>query len=422
MRILWVINIPLPEASFLMKDKSTPFGGWLVNASKNLSNQNDLNLSIAFPKSGQCSVGKWEGKKNDFYSFPPVNSRNTASITDNEHLEEILYHSKPDIVHIFGTEYAHTLAMVNICRKKNIKTVISIQGLVSVIAKHYMAHLPPKIQNRVTLRDFLKRDNLKQQQMKFIERGKFEIESIQKVNHVIGRTTWDRACTTQINPDIQYHFCNETLREEFYKHTWHIDKCEKNSIFVSQGSYPIKGLHIMIEALPLILKKYPKTRLYIGGTNIIKYTTLKEKIKISSYGKYIKEIIKKNNLQNNVVFTGILDEKQMCERYMNSNVFVCPSSIENSPNSLGEAMILGVPSVASDVGGVADLLEHRDGGFVYQSDAPYMLAHYVNEIFSNKDLALTFSGNAINRALKTHNRKDNTLRMIDIYTSIIGKI
>ena len=105
----------------------------------------------------------------------------------------------------------------------------------------------------------------------------------------------------------------------------------------------------------------------------------------------------------------------MCERYLKSHAFVCPSSIENSPNSLGEAMILGVPCVASDVGGVADLLKHREEGFVYQTDAPYMLAHYVSEIFANNELALDFSKKAREHAMNTHNQKKNMEDIIKIY-------
>ena len=43
--------------------------------------------------------------------------------------------SRPDIVHVFGTEYAHTLAMINACQEQNKKVVISIQGLTSIISK-----------------------------------------------------------------------------------------------------------------------------------------------------------------------------------------------------------------------------------------------------------------------------------------------
>jgi glycosyltransferase involved in cell wall biosynthesis len=177
----------------------------------------------------------------------------------------------------------------------------------------------------------------------------------------------------------------------------------------------------MLEAMPLVLNRFPNTKLYVGGQNITKADTLKDKLKMSSYGKYIKELIRRYQLEQHVTFTGILDEKQMCERYLKSHVFVCPSSIENSPNSLGEAMILGVPCVASDVGGVIDLLTHREEGFVYQTDAPYMLAHYVCEIFANDDLALQFSKKARIHAIKTHNKEENTKRMMEIYREIIGQ-
>lgn len=420
MNILWLTNIPLPEASKLLNENSTPFGGWLINASEALIEQNNITLSIAFPKMGVKEVKILKGKKINYYAFSPVNDNEVISDSNNNQFKNILKAVKPDIVHIFGTEYPHSLSMINTCNKMNIKAVISIQGLVSVYSQHYMACLPDRIQKRFTFRDFIKQDNLKQQQKKFANRGKFEIESVKRVKHVIGRTTWDRACTTQINPDVIYHFCNETLREDFYRHKWTLELCERYSIFISQASYPIKGFHFILEAMPLILKRFPDTKLYISGPDIIKSNTLKERLKKTSYAKYILELIQKYNLKDNVIFTGLLDEKQMCERYSKSNVFVCPSSIENSPNSLGEAMILGVPCVASDVGGVSDMLKHKEEGFVYQTDASYMLAYYICEIFSNDELTLQLSKNAREHALKTHDREENTKILLNIYNKILS--
>jgi len=419
MNILWLINIPLPEASELMNENPTPFGGWLVNASAALSEQSDINLSITFPKKGIREIQTLEGNKIKFYTFSPVSDKIVSSGFLNVQFEEILKKSKPDIVHIFGTEYSHTLAMVNTCNKENIKTVISIQGLVSICSRHYMASVPERVQRRFAFRDFIKQDNLKQQQKKFDNRGKFEIEAIQKVKHVIGRTTWDKACTTQINPNVKYHFCNETLRDEFYKHEWSLGKCERNSIFMSQGSYPIKGLHYMLEALPKIIIKCPKTHLYIAGENITKSNSIKEKIRLSSYGSYIKELIQKYHLKNYVSFTGNLQEKEMCEQYLKSHVFVSASSIENSSNSIGEAMILGVPVVSSDVGGVKNLLTHNEEGFLYQHNAPYMLAHYICEIFADVELALKFSEKARAHAAKTNDREENVRQIVKIYKDIM---
>lgn len=421
MRILWLVNIALPEASLLMNERSSASGGWLINTAKILSKYEDVELAVAFPKNNIENNQTLHGERIKYYAFPKIKSKERASIDDNRYLKDILEKVNPDLVHIFGTEFEHSLAMTNVCNVRGIDTVISIQGLVSVIGKHYMSNLPFGVQKRFMFRDFVKQDNIQQQQKKFIEKGKLEREAIKRTKHIIGRTTWDKACTSQINPDATYHFCNETLREEFYNHKWKLDQCERFSIFTSQASYPIKGIHFVLEAMPLILKRFPQTKLYIAGYDITKVDTIKQKIKLSSYGKHIRNLIKEYKLGESVIFTGVLDEEKMCQRYLKSHVFVCPSSIENSPNSLGEAMILGVPSVASYVGGIPDMLKDKEEGFLYQHDAPYMLAQYICEIFENKDLAIKFSKNAREHASKTHDRDENIRRLIGIYEEIKGK-
>lgn len=419
MKILWLTNVPLPEASLLMKESSTPFGGWLVNASADLADKTDVELTILFPNENVKKYISFKGKKINYIAFPSINIANNYSIKNNTDLLKILDEVKPDIVHIFGTEYVHSLAMVNVCNCRCVKFVVSIQGLVSICAMHYMANIPARVQSRYSFRDLIKRENLKKRQEKFAKRGLFEIETIKKSRHIIGRTTWDKACTSQINPQAKYYFCNETLREEFYNHVWSFEHCDKYSIFTSQAAYPIKGVHYLLEAMPLILKKYPNTKLYIAGHNPTKSDTLIDRFKRTSYGFYIEELIRKNELRENVIFTGLLDEQKMCERYLKSNIFVCPSSIENSPNSLGEAMILGVPCIASNVGGIPDMLKHKEEGFVYQADAPYMLAYYICEIFKNRELAISFSEKARKHALQTHDKEKNTKQLTDIYNKII---
>ena len=67
------------------------------------------------------------------------------------------------------------------------------------------------------------------------------------------------------------------------------------------------------------------------------------------------------------------------------------------------------------------MIKYKDEGFVYQTEAPCMLAHYVCEIIENEDLALKFSKNAREHALKTHDRDENTRKLIEIYGEITGK-
>ena len=81
-------------------------------------------------------------------------------------------------------------------------------------------------------------------------------------------------------------------------------------------------------------------------------------------------------------------------------------------------MLLGVPSITSDVGGVKNLLEHEVEGFIYQCDAPYMLAYYIKKIFDSDELAKKLSLAAKEKALQLYDGDRNKSRLIQIYESI----
>lgn len=53
----------------------------------------------------------------------------------------------------------------------------------------------------------------------------------------------------------------------------------------------------------------------------------------------------------------------MIEQYLKAHIFVCPSSVENSPNSLGEAQLLGVPCIGSIAGGIPSMLSMEKQDF-----------------------------------------------------------
>lgn len=410
MKILWLTNIIIPQIEKLSASKASNFGGWIVSLCDDILENKDIQLIVCSPHLSNNLI-KGSNDNFSFYCFSKNNSKRQF-----RQFEEIIKNELPDVIQIFGTEYIHTLNMVNICEKLGMidKVAIHIQGLVSIYSKHYTAFLPNNVVNDFTLRDLIRRDNIKMAQKRMAKRGPFEIEAISKVKHIIGRTDWDRACTSQINPTASYHCCNESLRGEFYNHNWKYENCERNSIFLSQCSYPIKGFHLMLEAMPLILKEYPDAKIYTTGKNLFNLS-FEDKLKMNSYQKYIIEQVRKYKIEENIKFVGFLSEKQMIEQYLRANVFVSASSIENSPNSIGEAMLLGVPTISSDVGGVKNLMEHNKEGYVYQSDAPYMLAYYVCEIFRDKQLAQEFSKNGHEHALKTHNRENNMKTLLSIY-------
>jgi glycosyltransferase involved in cell wall biosynthesis len=416
MKILWLTNIPLPEASVLMNETPTPFGGWLVGSSLRLAEKENIDLCVAFPHKSAKLFQMYQGEKITYYAFKPI--KDAQNKKNQDMFESLLQEVQPDLVHIHGTEYPHTLVMMNTCEKLGVKAVISIQGLVSVIAKHATANLPWKVIYGHTLRNFLRGDSVAGLKKQFEKRGRNETAALKKAKHVIGRTEWDRACTMQINPEAEYHFCSETLRDEFYEHQWNPENIERYSIFLSQARSPIKGLHYALEAMAEIIKTFPSAKMYVSGRNPTYSSSFKEKLIATFYSKYLKKMIDRLRLTKNIIFTGSLSEKEMCQRFLKSHVFVSASTIENESNSLSEAKMLGVPPVASYVGGVADRISHGEDGFFYQHDAPYMLAHYVKKIFQDDNLASRISLKAREKASQTHYKEDNMKKLLEIYERI----
>ncbi|MGN0802214.1 MAG: glycosyltransferase family 4 protein [Candidatus Faecivicinus sp.] len=425
-KVLWVCNIPIPRIANEIGVKAPNICGWLTGFADVLEQIPEIDLHIAFPLLGEKAMRSGSIGNIHYYAFHqpkmwgflPVEDQMHCSREMEEHLRTILQKVQPDILHCFGTEYPHSMLAAKLFNRPE-RTVVNIQGLTSYYWMHYNAGIPYRELKRFAVSN-IARGNLAAQAEKMKRRGAFETETLKRAGHVIGRTDWDEACTSQTNPDASYHFCNESLREVFYSGVWEPEKCEKHSIFMSQAAYPVKGLHFMLRALPEILRVYPDAHLFVAGNDLTRSDGLYARLKMSSYAKYVRRIIAQEGLAGHVTFTGPLTEEEMKARFLKSNVFVSPSTIENSPNSLGEAMLLGLPCVSSDVGGVKNLMLHEKEGYIYQADAPYMLAYYVKKVFADPKRATQMGLAARSRAQVTHNREANIARLIEIYREILA--
>lgn len=404
--------------------------GWLSGLANKLRvyrKQNNITFAICFPASDNLGIVKNDTSlfvKNSaegvqYYIFREDTTHPEQYDTEIEKsLKAVIADFKPDIVHIFGTEYPHTLACVKAFNRPA-RTLIGIQGLCSAIADVYMADLPYSVQKKKTVRDILKKDGLLEQQAKFVKRGEYEKEALALVGHVTGRTDFDREMTAKLAPLATYHFMNETLRADFYNDCWNIDRIERYSLFLSQGNYPIKGLHYVLDILPEIVEKYGNTVVYVAGDMITAHDSIIEKFKLSGYGKYLLKQIKQYRLEDHVKFVGRLSSDRMCARLLKTHVFLCPSAIENSPNSVGEAMLLGVPVVSTDVGGVHNLLDDGRDGLLYSKEQPEQLRDAILSIFEDDKLAMSMSSNARAHALRTHDPETNYRTLLGIYNQIV---
>ena len=475
MRILWVCNICPPVAAMALGREYSVREGWLTGALERFLRDEDagMELGICFPEEGdgaetaeerilrpmgageekarrsarKASDGKPleekapEGKAAEenaaggraqeipertvgkrVYLFGFSGDLRRPEVYDRRlegRFSEILAAFRPDLVHIFGTEFPHALAMVRAFGRPE-RTLVGIQGLIGACAQSYRADLPERAFLRVTLRDVLRRDSLRQQQRKFFIRGERERETLQGCGHVTGRTGFDRRGSLACNPGLVYHKMNETMRPCFYEGKWDRGACVGHEIFISQGDYPLKGLHYLLQAMGEIRREFPDAHIRVAGISVTAYGTLKEKLKISGYGKYLRECIAQYGLEDCVEILGKLEGEEMKAAYLRCHVFVCPSALENSPNALGEAMLLGVPCVASRVGGIPDMAEDGKSALLFEKGNVKELAERIAEIFQSDELACRLSENAGKQARRSHDGDANYKRLLEIYREILA--
>ncbi len=416
MRLLWLCNTAPGVVCSHISGKPTGGVNWVDHVLSGLRRQG-LTIRILFRGEGGsaqlddgCGYAAFSEPLPHRY-YPELEKRFRAEIRSFQ----------PDVIHSWGLEYGHTLAMVNAAQAEGKLPCMaaSIQGLCGFIARHYAEGIPERVQRSATFRDFVRRDNIRQQREKYVLRGRMEAQAMKMLSHVIGRTDWDRACAKTWNPDIVYHFCGETLREPFYQGQWRYDACRPHRIFASSCEYPVKGFHYLLEAFSEVLKTYPDATLAVPGRSFLSGGA-QARLRRGSYEKYLETLAKQWNLTDKIEFLGDLSGEEMKAAYVSANVFVLPSTIENSPNSLGEAMLLGVPCVASDVGGVSSLMRHGSEGRIYQSTAPYMLAYHIQTLFAMGPEAASLGQAARAHAQVTHDPERNLETLLAIYGELAG--
>lgn len=418
MRVLWITNLFFPEFYSRMGQKAPVMGGWMKSMADSLKSvAPDIEIAVASPLSSSGElIDIYEG---DYRFFGLPTKANNIDIDNSiiRYWKRIKELFSPDVVHIHGSEFTHGYGWI--LANGNDNVIVSIQGLVSAYARYNEGGINFSYIRDLTLRDLLLCDFPAKGHQRLERAGKNEVKLIKAVNHVIGRTTWDLTHVWADNPNCKYHFCNENLRDPFYNgKKWSTDTCHRHRIFLSQAAKPIKGIQKVIEALPLILREYPDTEVYVAGNDFTKKDSLHKRIRYSGFARYIDHLIDSNDVRDKIHFTGFLEAEAMAEQYRKANVFICPSSIENSPNSLGEAQLIGTPVVASYVGGTPDMIEDGYNGLLYRYEEHEMMAYAVCRIFADDTLATTLSSNGIETASIRHNRETNAELTLRIYNEL----
>ena len=150
-----------------------------------------------------------------------------------------------------------------------------------------------------------------------------------------------------------------------------------------------KGVQHLISAMPKILENYHDAKLVIAG----KGGMLDE---LKAQANYM-------GLANKVYFTGYLNSKQVQKMYKCADVAVFPSTYEPFGIVALEAMLAGVPTVVSDVGGLNEIVEHRVDGMKSYAGNANSIADSVLSLLFDAQLASNVSKKAKNKVKEEFN-------------------
>lgn len=411
MNILWSVNSLSPKVAKILRKSSGHPISWVEAMSEYLVNDQNLSLHIV-TKSNVHALETHKICGITYYLMP-------MDCHKIDYWAELIQKVSPDIIHVYGTESFHNRLLFE-KYSEACPIIVSLQGIVSEYYHHAYASIPHReMLKYTTLKDLFRPCGFfssKRAYKKAIPNERFVLN---KTKYVEGRSTWDRVSSMNINPNLQYYYCPRMIRPVFYERDWDISKIERHSLFVHRGNDPIKGLHFVIEAIAKLKKKYPDIKLYIAGPNYLEQKSGLKGFFSEGYQVYLRTLINNFKLQNNLCFTGPMSSNELVDSMSKKHIVIVPSSIENAPNSLAEAMIVGVPCIASFVGGNMDMLDHNREGFLYAYNEPNMLAEYISRIFDSDELANRFSKASKKTARQRHDPETLKYTLLSIYQSII---
>ena len=157
-RILWITNMMPGFVARQLGKKATNKEGWIEGAASRLLLDKTIALAIAFP--GAKDEILLKNEEYSFYSFQEDwNHPENYDANLETAVSKVIEDYKPDIIHIFGTEFPHTLAVMKNAEYRD-KTLIHIQGIMEECRKVYTAGIPEKVVNRATFRDVIKKDSI----------------------------------------------------------------------------------------------------------------------------------------------------------------------------------------------------------------------------------------------------------------------
>ena len=204
-----------------------------------------------------------------------------------------------------------------------------------------------------------------------------EARTLPRLTAILANSSYTaRIISSQYHLEIdQVHICHKSIELNQYTHanvlhqrsTPHPPKI----LFVG-GNMQRKGLPTLIKAAPLILKELPEAEFWVAG-------------KDQAESK-MKTLCERAGVTNNFHFSGWQSQSELVNLYSQADVFTIPSITEAFGVVFLEAMATGVPVIGTEVGGIPEIIQHKENGLLVPPDEPITLAEAIINILQDQAL------------------------------------
>ena len=392
MRVLWFSVTP---SMYSPRTNCHNGGGWISSLERIVRTVAGIKLGVAF----YYPEGDFRQEVDGVLYYPILKSHSLDALL------EIVHDFHPDLIQIFGSENDFG----QICGHVDVPVVIHLQGCIppyeNALFPIDMNHWDFLFSRGLTFRRRL--IGLRSKRA-FRSTAKKEVETIKQCNYFMGRTDWDKSLVGLFHPGARYFHCEEALRDSFIhsERKWSYNELNKKTI-VSVISNPwYKGMDLILKTANL-LRQFTNIDFEwkIFGVSDIHFYEYKYGIKAEDVG---------------VNVMGTASQEQLVDVLCQCSCLVHPSYIDNSPNSICEAQYLGVPVIATNVGGIPSLVKDGETGLLVPANAPYDLSAKIKMLLANPQLQLTLSENACRKAHDRHNPETIKATLIKIYHYILN--
>lgn len=179
---------------------------------------------------------------------------------------------------------------------------------------------------------------------------------------------------------------------------------EKLLFFVGRIT-PEKGVQVLLRAMPLIREKHPDVRLLVAGKN----------------SEQMLPLVAELQIQDVVKLLGFVDDETRNCLYNAADAAVFPSLYEPFGIVALEAMAAGCNVIASDVGGLGEVVHHRRTGLTVLVNNPQSIAWAVDQLFRNPALAEKMRREGLGEVTRLYDWAAIAQHTLDTYRGIIAE-